>query len=184
MGGGLVMTHFTVKQIADILKVSKTTVQKAIKANNIKFSFVERNKQFYSYEKAASIIKSIREDFDFSELENSKAETANCFENSQTKLENSQTSKDDELAALNRLIDIVQQQLIEKDKQLEIKDKQIKDLSDRLAEAMQLTQGQQFIAAADKTKQLMDSQQQGNDNIEEKLQQPKKGIFARIFSKQ
>ena len=64
------------------------------------------------------------------------------------------------IEALNRLIDIIQKQLEEKDKQLAVKDKQIADLSDRLAEALQLTKGQQYIAAADKKKLLEIEQRQ------------------------
>lgn len=51
----------------------------------------------------------------------------------------------------------MQKQLEEKDKQLAVKDKQIEDLSNRLAEALQLTKGQQYIAAADKTKELIEA---------------------------
>ena len=63
----------------------------------------------------------------------------------------------DQIEALNKLIDIIQKQLEEKDKQLAVKDKQIQDLSDRLAEAMQLTRGQQYITAADKTTELLEA---------------------------
>ena len=66
-----------------------------------------------------------------------------------------EAKQEDQIAALNKLIEIVQKQLEEKDKQLAVKDKQIQDLSDRLAEALQLTKGQQYIAAADKTKELI-----------------------------
>ena len=68
---------------------------------------------------------------------------------------NPPASQDQQIEALNKLIEIVQKELEEKDKQLAVKDKQIQDLSDRLAEALQLTKGQQYIAAADKTKELM-----------------------------
>ena len=68
--------------------------------------------------------------------------------------------ENEQIEALNRLIEIVQKQLEEKDKQLAVKDKQIADLSDRLAEALQLTKGQQYIAAADKKKLLEIEQRQ------------------------
>jgi len=164
------MHNLTVRDIADMLKVSKTTVQKAIKAADINYDYVERNRQYYNLDKARAIILSIRNDFDFSSFENQFANSATesatsttnienqtenlkiQLENHQPKTENSTTN--DEMAALHRLIDLVQQQLAEKDKQLAAKDKQIQDLSDRLAEAMQLTHGQQYIAAADKVAQL------------------------------
>lgn len=213
------MSDFTVKEIADILKVSKTTVQKAIKAANISYDYIERNRQYYSMEKTRQIVLSIREDFDFSllesklansqtETENSQTDTENQSGNSQTqtekpktKTENSPTDSKDEIAALHRLIDLVQQQLAEKDKQLAVKDKQIQDLSDRLAEAMQLTHGQQYIAAADRVMQLKESQQQPEEQTievapapagteEDKTNPlaadnppPKKGFWAKLFGK-
>lgn len=211
------MSDYTVKEIADLLGVSKTTIQKAIKAADITYDYVERNKYFYKCEKVKQIISSIRPDFDFSQLANSPTETDNSqtqadnqtdnlrneTDNSQTQAANSQTETDNsqtgEIAALHRLIDLVQQQLAEKDKQLEIKDKQIAALNDRLAEAMQLTQGQQYIAAADKTKQLMDSKAAAEATIEVAPAPattdgetdthaaveppPKKGFWARLFGK-
>ena len=45
------MRFYTVKEIADILGVSKTTVQKAIKAAAIEFDKVEKTRQYYSFEK-------------------------------------------------------------------------------------------------------------------------------------
>ena len=98
-----------------------------------------------------------------------------------------------ELDLLQELVKTIQKELEEKNKQLEIKDKQIQDLSDRLAEAMQLTRGQQYIAAADKTKELVDKETNTIDMSpaavhghtdpapEEEQPQKKKGFFARLF---
>ena len=102
-----------------------------------------------------------------------------------------------ELDLLQELVKTIQKELEEKNKQLEIKDKQIQDLSDRLAEAMQLTRGQQYIAAADKTKDLVDKEMEKEaDTIdvspaavpshtepdpEEERPQKKKGFFARLL---
>ena len=215
------MIDYTVKEIADLLGVSKTTIQKAIKAAAIEFDYVERNKYFYKWDKVKKIISSIRPDFDFTKLANSQTETDNSQtetnnqtdnsqmqgEHSQTETANSQTETDNqtdnsqtgEIAALHRLIDLVQQQLAEKDKQLEIKDKQIAALNDRLAEAMQLTQGQQYIAAADKTKQLMESKAAAEapievtpapatkngetDTLAAVEPPPKKGFWSRFFGR-
>lgn len=66
---------------------------------------------------------------------------------------------------MRSMLSLIQEQMKEKDKQLAIKDKQIQDLSDRLAEAMQLTKGQQYIAAADKTAQLMDREKAEDQDI-------------------
>ena len=99
-----------------------------------------------------------------------------------------------ELDLLQELVKTIQKELEEKNKQLEIKDKQIQDLSDRLAEAMQLTRGQQYIAAADKTKDLVDKEAEPDTIVvspaavpshtepdPEEERPKKKGILARIF---
>lgn len=215
------MNDFTIKDIADLLGVSKTTIRKVISADNIDFDYVKSNRQYFGIDKTKKIISSIKKDFDFSLLE-TEVETANSqTENSQTKSEKSQTEtaksqtesenignqtensqtensqtrkpkeEQTELAALYQLMAIVQKQLEEKDKQLAVKDKQIQDLSDRLQEAMQLTHGQQFIAAADKAAMLQDKA--ANDIIEEeKTVKPqedikpvdeKKSIWKKIFKK-
>ena len=95
-----------------------------------------------------------------------------------------------ELEQLQELVKTIQKELEEKNKQLEIKDKQIQDLSDRLAEAMQLTRGQQYIAAADKTKDLIEvgapvadpaADPDNAEPVEPEPPQKKKGFFARLF---
>ena len=58
------MKYYTMRDIADILKVSKTTVRKAIKAAAIEYDKVESNKYFYSIDKTKQIIKNINSDFD------------------------------------------------------------------------------------------------------------------------
>lgn len=95
-----------------------------------------------------------------------------------------------ELEFLKDLVKSIQKELEKKDNQLEIKDKQIQDLSDRLAEAMQLTRGQQYIAAADKTKDLIEvgapvadpaADPDNTEPVEPEPPQKKKGFFARLF---
>ena len=102
----------------------------------------------------------------------------------------SQNGNQRELDLLQELVKTIQKELEEKNKQLEIKDKQIQDLSDRLAEAMQLTRGQQYIAAADKTKDLIEAGTPAADPatdpdnaepVEPEQPQKKKGFFARLF---
>lgn len=205
----IVKEYYTVKEIAELLKVSKTTIQKIIKAAAIDYDHMEKNRQYYSWDKAKVIIKEFNSDFDFSIFENQtenlqtesekqersfeKSQTEN--ENSTTKNENSTTDPADQLATLNRMLDLIQKQLEEKDKQLAIKDKQIEDLSERLKEAMHLTKEAQYITAADKTTQLIEA---GKINdpaaadpeiiIEDPAADPKesnakKGFFTRFFRK-
>jgi uncharacterized protein YjcR len=197
------MKDFTVKELADILEVSKTTVRKTIQRENIAFDYMKNNKQYYSAEKAKSIIVATKEDFDFStldfefansqtDLENKGANLKTEGANSQTESENLKTEtanlKTQEIELLKDTIDIIKKQLEEKDKQLAVKDKQIEDLAERLKEAMELTKGQQYIAAADKTTQLLEAEaeQSEKQNIvvvesdpEEPLQ--KKGFWQRLF---
>ena len=71
----------------------------------------------------------------------------------QTKSTDNSTGFSTKEETVNRLISLLEKQLEEKDKQIEIKDKQIQDLSNRLAEALELTKGQQYIAVADKATQ-------------------------------
>jgi len=203
------MKDYTVKQIADLLKVSKTTVQKYIKAAAIKYDYVEYNKQFYSYEKAKGIIKGIRENFDFSALdtenqvENSTTKTENQVENSTTKTENSQEKTENsppktensttEQDTTNRMLDMLQ-------KEIEKKDQEIKDLREKLDKAYDriadMADKAQYITAADKTALIMDKKQQqeevekpaaaGSDQVEatEQPQQKEKvGFFKRLFGR-
>jgi len=107
----------------------------------------------------------------------------------------SQNGNQRELDLLQELVKTIQKELEEKNKQLEIKDKQIQDLSDRLAEAMQLTRGQQYIAAADKTKELVDKETNTIDvspaavsghtepDPEEERPQKKKSFWQRLFGR-
>ena len=171
------MKYYTMKDIADILKVSKTTVRKAIKAAAIDYDKVESNKYFYSIDKTKQIIKNINSDFDLrglqSELEtensktkfaNSQTETAILTANSQTETENSKTIE----VALNIL-----------EKQLNEKDNTIKDLQEKLAAAYtqigeqsktiaDLAAKAQYITAADKTAQLLDKQENNQEEVKEK----------------
>ena len=68
---------YTVKEIADILGVSKTTIQKYIKASAIDYDYIEKNKQYYGIDKAKIIIKGVRNDFDVAEIENRQSPTEN-----------------------------------------------------------------------------------------------------------
>ena len=196
--------YYTVKEIADLLQVSKTTIQKIVKAADIDFDHMEKNRQYYSLDQTKEIIKNFKPDFDFSIFENQsenlqtkseKEEEKNeksqtDFEKSQTKNGNSQTENTDQIQTLNRMLDLIQKQLEEKDKQLAIKDKQIEDLSERLKEAMHLTKEAQFITAADKTQQLLEVGKPKDPAADPEIiehdpaapSKKRKGLFARFFS--
>lgn len=178
------MKYYTMKDIADTLKVSKTTVRKTIKAAAIDYDKVESNKYFYSIDKTKQIIKNINSDFDLrglqSDLEtensqtkfaNSQTETAILTANSQTKTENSQTE-----TANSKTIEVALNIL---EKQLNEKDNTIKDLQEKLAAAYtqigeqsktiaDLAAKAQYITAADKTAQLLNKQENNQEEVKEK----------------
>ena len=169
------MKFYTVKEIADILGVSKTTVQKAIKAAAIEWDKVEKNRQYYSFEKTKQIIVKVKKYFDLGtlqfglEVENSPTKTENQTENSQILTENSPTesenskTKTENSPTIDKALEILE-------KQLDEKDSTIKDLQEKLAAAYSQISEQsktiadlatkaQYITAADKTAQIMDKQQ-------------------------
>ena len=185
------MKYYTMRDIADILKVSKTTVRKAIKAAAIEYDKVESNKYFYSIDKTKQIIKNINSDFDLrglqSELEtensktkfaNSQTETAILTANSQTKTENSKTKfANSQTETENSKTIEVALNILEK--QLNEKDNTIKDLQEKLAAAYtqigeqsktiaDLAAKAQYITAADKTAQLLDKQENNQEEVKEK----------------
>lgn len=226
------MNEFTIRQIADLLEVSKPTVQKIVDSLDIKPIRIDNtNCRFYSLEDAERIISERTKDFDFSVLRQEENETAKAQNiapneaqsgaklqseapNEQREPQNGAKAQSDsdspqnpednvnELELLRQTIDIIKKELEEKNRQLSIKDKQIQDLSDRLAEVIQLNKGQQYIAAAEKTTGLLEAdskkaQQEDTDividnvednspaapdNIEEEPEQKKKkGFWRRLF---
>lgn len=183
------MKYYTMKDIADILKVSKTTVRKAIKAAAIDYDKVESNKYFYSIDKTKQIIKNINSDFDLrglqSDLEtensetkfaNSQTETEILTANSQTETENSQTETEN-----SKTIEVALNIL---EKQLNEKDNTIKDLQEKLAAAYtqigeqsktiaDLAAKAQYITAADKTAQLLDKQENNQEETKQDIKEVK-----------
>ena len=120
--------EYTVKEIADLLEVSKTTVSNSIKEMGIQYDVFKNNKHIYFLEKTEIIIKNIKSDFDFSSLRTSK-KLENSFANSksadaQTQTENAnshiKTEKDYENSQISKLIDMLQEELKAKDKQIEM----------------------------------------------------------------
>ena len=204
------MNEFTVKEIADLLEVSKTTVQKYIKKTRLSYDHISKNKQFYSYDKVRRIIKAIKPDYDLAafdlenntenskeNLENSKAETENSkenLENSKAETENSKEKQD----ITEKMLEMLQ-------KEIDKKDQEIKDLRDKLDKAYgtiaDMANKAQYITAADKTAQIIDksqvqdeiSQDQEKKNEPaadfpkydetQQLKETKKGFFSRLFGR-
>lgn len=150
---------FSVKDIADLAGVSKPTAHKVIIDMNIKPVQTENNgRRLYAYADGLKVIGQLKPDFQLSEIcgktEKPQNETANFPENA---LEITAKLQNEQINALQSTIDILRNQLQELNSQLKEKDKQIEAanntviaLSERLRDALQVTKGQQYLAAADK----------------------------------
>lgn len=177
--------EYTVKELAELLDVSKPTVQKVINDNAIQEDKIVKNKyRYYSGQKVLFIIKNIKPDFDFSVLSQNTKKPQEITENNEEPVEKSPQSTANVLQtppntqnfeSLNRMLDVIEQQLKQKDEELAQKNKEIqylreqnererKDLLDKLdkayAKIAEMGQGAQYITAADKTVQIIDKQAQ------------------------
>ena len=167
------MRDFTVKDLAELLGVSKPTIQRAINAAAIEASREDKQTRYYSLDAAAAISAKVKPDFDFWA----------CFGGSETPPhEPPQTETEPKQAAtppqtaeslefMKAMLSTIQEQLAAKDRQIAayeaqiaMQNEQIKDYSDRLKEAMELTKGQQYIAAADKTAGLLEAAANREEN--------------------
>lgn len=222
---------YTVKEIADLLSVSKPTIQRYINTAAIEPDKEENQCRYYNFDKAIKIIKAVNAEFDISRIaadheapQNDAPQTATAPQNdapqAATPPQNAQNAatapqndvpqaatppQNAEIDILKSVIATIQEQLVIKDKQIANMDRQIAayedqitDYSKRLKEALELTKGQQYIAAADKTAQIMDKESAGKENIvatnrtdheidqpeqpkQEVLQKKKKNFFARLL---
>lgn len=211
---------YTVKEIADLLSVSKPTIQRYINTAAIEPDKEENQCRYYNFDKAIKIIKAVNAEFDISRIaadheapQNDAPQTATPPQNAQNAATAPQNDapqaatppQNAEIDILKSVIATIQEQLVIKDKQIANMDRQIAayedqitDYSKRLKEALELTKGQQYIAAADKTAQIMDKESAGKENIvatnrtdheidqpeqpkQEVLQKKKKNFFARLL---
>lgn len=211
---------YTVKEIADLLSVSKPTIQRYINTAAIEPDKEENQCRYYNFDKAVKIIKAVNAEFDISRIaadheapQNDAPQTATPPQNAQNAATAPQNDapqaatppQNAEIDILKSVIATIQEQLVIKDKQIANMDRQIAayedqitDYSKRLKEALELTKGQQYIAAADKTAQIMDKESAGKENIvatnrtdheidqpeqpkQEVLQKKKKNFFARLL---
>ena len=145
------MREFTVKDLAELLGVSKPTIQRAINAAAIEADREEKQTRYYSFDAAAAISAKVRPDLDFSACVGDATQTETPPQNESMEL-------------MRAMLTTIQEQLAAKDKQIAayeaqiaMQNEQIKDYSERLREAMELTKGQQYIAAADKTAGLLEA---------------------------
>jgi DNA-binding transcriptional MerR regulator len=192
---------YTIKQIADLIGVSKEAIRKVIKQHNIKYEYTEKNRQYYSYNDTVKIVLFMRDDFDLSLLDlvvdtpqttnqnfdNSPTKTANQpqtieadedphqvdpKEKPQTNTANSQTNTDNQPTTENQVIEILRQTIDTLKNQLIEKDKQIENLNKNI----------------ERLTFLLNNEQQNHikaitELTEEHQQQKKKGFFSRLFNK-
>lgn len=173
------MREFTVKDLADLLGVSKPTIQRAINAASIEANREEKQTRYYSFDAAAAISAKVRPDLDFSACVGDATQTETPMQNADTPTQNPDLNRhtphfeaehtdtppqNDSMELMKAMLTTIQEQLAAKDKQIAayeaqiaMQNEQIKDYSERLREAMELTKGQQYIAAADKTAGLLEA---------------------------
>ena len=187
---------YTVKEIADLLSVSKPTIQRYINTAAIEPDKEENQCRYYNFDKAVKIIKAVNAEFDISRIAADHEAPQNDAPQTATPPQNA------EIEILKSVIATIQEQLVIKDKQIANMDRQIAayedqitDYSKRLKEALELTKGQQYIAAADKTAQIMDKESAGKENINaaatdetitaaadlEEVKTEKKSFWKRLF---
>ena len=192
------MREFTVKDLAELLGVSKPTIQRAINAAAIEADREDGQTRYYSHASAAAISAKVKPDFDFSACVGGSETPPNVPPQTET------PPQADSMEFMRAMLTTIQEQLAAKDKQIAayeaqiaMKDKQIEDYSARLAEAMELTRGQQYIAAADKTAGLLEAAaNQENEEViiaaaatgtgEEEPVAPakKKGFWQKLFGRE
>ena len=156
---------YTVKEIADLLSVSKPTIQRYINTAAIEPDKEENQCRYYNFDKAVKIIKAVNAEFDISRIaadheapQNDAPQTATPPQNAQNAATEPQNDapqtatppQNAEIEILKSVIATIQEQLVIKDKQIANMDRQIAayedqitDYSKRLKEALELTKGQQ-----------------------------------------
>ncbi len=199
------MREITVKDLAELLGVSKPTIQRAINAAAIEASREDKQTRYYSLDAAAAITAKVKPDFDFwacvgrsetpphdaAQTETPPQNAATPAENAEndaahTETEPKQTETPPQTAEsmefMKAMLATIQEQLAAKDKQIAayeaqiaFQNEQIKDYSERLREAMELTKGQQYIAAADKTAGLLEAAAANKEESEIVIEDPAAG---------
>lgn len=191
------MKNYTVKEIAELLEVSKPTVQRAINKLSIEASLVEKNKyRYYDYEHVRVIIEAIKPDFDFAVIETPQQSTETpktCIETPLQSVETPQqeapqTDSRNDLETINKMLEMLQKELDKKNEELAKKDEKIDNLENKLHEAyLQIAdfgQKAQYITAVDKTNQYLENKSVDENVIKpEEPETKKKSFLKKLFGK-
>lgn len=193
---------FTVKEIAEKLKVSKPTIQRCIKELSIKPTRIVSNKfRYYALDDVKTLINHIScEEIDFAELfgtpQNTPQNTAKSTETPQSSPQSTETptdtppqtaninKKDGENEAINVMLAMLQEEIKKKDLELAKKDERIEKLESRLQEAhleiLNFGKNAQYITAVDKTNQYL-TNKEVNDVVDNEAIEPKKSKKSWFF---
>ena len=174
----------TIKELAESIGVSKTTINNTIKELKLSPALKEGHKQMLDLNEME--VKAIRDYLliphngtkatekteNETEKQTKKSENQTVKSENQTEKSENSENKSEKQEPTNILIEMLREELKVKNEQLAIKDKQIEDLSNRLSEvnanlseALKATRGQQYIAAQDKAAQLMEADRRKEDVI-------------------
>lgn len=163
----------TIKELAESIGVSKTTINNAIRDLGLTPALKEGHKQMLDLSDAE--VNAIKDRLLIPQTEKKATEkttnqTANQTEKTEKTTEKTEKTEDNSKLRTEKdnstvaLIEMLRDELKVKNEQLAIKDKQIQDLSDRLSEAsmnlseaLKATRGQQYIAAQDKATQMLEA---------------------------
>lgn len=171
------MKDFTVKKMAELLSLSKPTIQKVINEKQLKPVRVEKNKyNYYSIEQLEVIVKELESDFDVSILlPNTAKSTANLSTNGDNaeKLAtvvdkiSDKPQKDSDTVSI--LLDMLQKELDKKEKQIERLEKRVEKLEEtneqQTQEIIKLANQASYITAVDKTAQIIDKKQENSGDV-------------------
>lgn len=151
----MVAESYSIKEIADILGVSKQRVYRCIRANHIKeiHTDIVKGNSVLKYDK--QVLEQIKELLEYSAAISDEAHQKHSSD------------------VVN---DIFYETLVE---QLKIKDKQIEELNERLAEVNRNLDQAQKLHAMDKQKLLELESKQAEELIQD--QEEVKGFWARLF---
>lgn len=203
------MREFTVKDLAEILGVSKPTIQRAINAAAIEADREDGQTRYYNSDTASLISSKVKPDLDFFECVGRSDKPPHDAEHTETPPQRSGTRRnicgndaehtetppqDDNIDFMKSMLATIQEQLAAKDKQIAayeaqiaFQNEQIRDYSERLKEAMLLTKGQQYISAADKTTELLEVSKNQEESLiyneDQAVPNKKKSLWKRLFNK-
>lgn len=182
------MKDYTVKEIAELLEVSKPTVQKMINDLGIEFITKGKRDRFYTEDNVIEIIKAINPNFDLSKIIEKTAKTENEPQNIEesteniekdtenTEKDNANTEKDRKIEDLQmQLLETLQKQIADQQKQLESKDQEIQHLHKLLDQQQVLT-----LQANQKIELLENKQVDKPEEPEEVYEKSWFGLFKKV----